>query len=94
MHHRVSDLSESLPTINYFGEPTVGLAVKHRQLARQIEVFAKNHLENSMANFGDSNTMPEGTTIIFDSCVYTANSFGGFTSHLANPMELETRDST
>jgi len=42
-----------------------------------------------MANSGDSNIVPEGTTIVIGSWVYTANVSGGFTRRLANPEELE-----
>ena len=42
-----------------------------------------------MANSGDSNIVPEATTIVIGSWVYTANVSGGFTRRLANPEELE-----
>ena len=43
----------------------MGLAAKHRQLARYIGCLDEGHLVNSMANFDHSNTVTEGTTLIF-----------------------------
>jgi hypothetical protein len=68
----------------------VGLAVKHRQLARQVRVFIEHPLENSMASFDFTSTvLDEGTTFIFGSWVYITNSLGGYNSHLADTKELE-----
>jgi len=67
----------------------VGLVAKHQQLARQVGAFGEDQLANSMANSDDSNTVPAGTTLVFDSWVCIANDSGGFTSHLADPREPE-----
>jgi hypothetical protein len=46
----------------------VGVAVKHRQLERQIGVFIEHPLENPMASLSfTSNVLDEGTTFIFGS---------------------------
>jgi hypothetical protein len=42
-----------------------------------------------MANFDDSNTAPEGTTLVFGSWVCTANGSSGYTGHLITPKEPE-----
>jgi hypothetical protein len=53
----------------------VGEVVKHRQLARQVGVFIKHPLENSMASLSFTSTMlDEGTTFIL----------GGFDSNLVD----------
>jgi hypothetical protein len=63
----------------------VGVAVKHRQLARQVGVFIEHPLENSMASLSfTSNMLDEGTTFIFGSWIFVANGLGGFISHLVN----------
>jgi hypothetical protein len=73
----------------------VGVAVKHRQLARQIEVFIEHPPENSMASFNfTSAVLDEGTTFIFGSWICVANALGGFNSHLANSKEPEASSST
>jgi hypothetical protein len=46
----------------------VGVAVKHRLLARQVRVFIEHSPENSMASFNfTSVVLDEGTTFIFGS---------------------------
>jgi hypothetical protein len=46
----------------------MGVAVKHQQLARQVEVFMEHPPENSMASFNfTSVVLDEGTTFIFGS---------------------------
>jgi hypothetical protein len=46
----------------------VGVAIKHRQLVRQVGVFIEHLLENSMASLSfTSNVLDEGTTFIFGS---------------------------
>jgi hypothetical protein len=63
----------------------VGMAVKHRQLARQVGVFIEHALENSMAFLSFSSTVfDESTTFIFGSKICIANSLGGFNSHQAS----------
>jgi hypothetical protein len=73
----------------------VGVAVKHRQLARQVGVFIEHPPENSMASFNFTSAMLDrGTTFIFGSWICVANGSGGFNSHLANSRELEASSST
>jgi hypothetical protein len=73
----------------------VGVAIKHRQLARQVGVFIEHPPENSMASFDfTSVVLDEGTTFIFGSWIYIANSLGGFNSQLANSKEPEASSST
>jgi hypothetical protein len=44
----------------------VGVAVKHRQLARQVGKFIEHPLENLMASLSfTSNMLDEGTTVTF-----------------------------
>jgi hypothetical protein len=44
----------------------VDVAVKHRQLVRQVEVFIKHPPENPMASLNFTSTMlDEGTTFVF-----------------------------
>jgi hypothetical protein len=63
----------------------LGVAVKHRQLARQVGVFIEHPSENSMASLSFTSTvLDEGTTLIFGSWICVANSLGGFISHLVN----------
>jgi hypothetical protein len=46
----------------------VGLVVKYRQLARQVGVFIKDPMANSMASFNFTSTLlEEGTTFNFGS---------------------------
>jgi hypothetical protein len=46
----------------------VDVAVKHRQLARQVGMFIEHPLENTMASLSfTSNMLDEGTTFIFGS---------------------------
>jgi hypothetical protein len=73
----------------------VGLEVKHRELARQVEVFIEHSPENSMASFHfTSVVLGEGTTLIFGSWICIANGSGGFNNHLANSRESETPTAT
>jgi hypothetical protein len=73
----------------------VGVAVKHGQLARQVEVFIEHLPENSMASFNFTSTvLNEGTTFIFGSWICVANGLGGFNSHLTNSKEPEASPST
>jgi hypothetical protein len=68
----------------------VGLKVKHRQLARQVEVFIEHPPENSMASFDFTNAvLDEGTTFIFGTWVCIANGSSGFNSHLVDTREPE-----
>jgi hypothetical protein len=73
----------------------VSVAIKHRQLARQVGVFIKHPPENSMPSFNfTSAVLDEGTTFIFGSWICVANGSGGFNSHLANSKEPEASSST
>jgi hypothetical protein len=73
----------------------VGVAVKHRQLAREVGVVIEHPPENLMASFNfTSFVLDEGTTFIFDSWICVTNSLGGFNSHLANSREPEASTST
>jgi hypothetical protein len=46
----------------------MGVAVKHRQLARQVGLFIEHPLENLMASLSfTSNVLDESTTFIFGS---------------------------
>jgi hypothetical protein len=73
----------------------VGVAVKHRQLACQVEVFIEHPLENSMASISFTSTvLDEGTTFIFGSWICVANGLGGFNSHLADPRKPEASTPT
>jgi hypothetical protein len=66
----------------------VGVAVKHRQLARQVGEFIKHPSKNSIASFDfTSAVLDKGTTFIFGSWICVANGLGGFNSHLANSKE-------
>jgi hypothetical protein len=54
----------------------VGVAVKHRQLAHQVEVFIEHPVENSMASLSfTSNVLDEGTTFIFGSWIYVTTAW-------------------
>jgi hypothetical protein len=69
----------------------VGIAVKHRQLARQVGVFIEHPPENSMASLNFTNTvLDEGTIFIFGSWICIANGLGGFCSNLAEAGGLFT----
>jgi hypothetical protein len=73
----------------------VGIAVKHRQLVRQVGVFIEHPPENSMASFIFTSTvLDEGTTFIFGSWICITNSLGGFNSHLANSRKPEASTPT
>jgi hypothetical protein len=73
----------------------VGVAVKHRQLARQVGVFIEHPPKNSMASFNfTSAVLNEGTTFIFSSRICVANGLGSFNSHLVNSKEPEASTST
>jgi hypothetical protein len=70
------------------------MVVKHRQLARQVEVFIEHPSENSMASFNfTSAALDKGTTFMFGSWICVANGLGGFNSHLANSEEPEASSS-
>jgi hypothetical protein len=52
----------------------VGLAVKYRQLARQVGVFIEYPPENSMVSFNFTSVIPEeGTSFTFGSWICIAN---------------------
>jgi hypothetical protein len=73
----------------------MGVAVKHRQLARQVGAFIEPPLENSMASLSfTSNVLDEGTTFIFGSWIYVANGLGGFISHLVDFRKPEAPAAT
>jgi hypothetical protein len=73
----------------------VGVAVKHRELARQVGVFTEHPWENSMASFNFTSAMlDEGTTFIFGSWICVANGLGGYNSHLVDSREPEASTST
>jgi hypothetical protein len=68
----------------------VGVAVKHRLLARQVGVFIEHPLENPMASLSfTSNVLDEGTTFIFSSWICITNGLGGFNSHLIDSKKPE-----
>ena len=70
------------------------MLVKHRQLARQVEVFIENPLENSMALFKFTSAMlPKGTTFVFGSWVCVTDGVGDFHRHLAD-TKLKTLAAT
>jgi hypothetical protein len=85
----VSDLGDILPTNSpYRGYLSVGVAVKLRQLARQIGVFIEHPPENSIVLFNFASAMPdESTASVFGFCFYIADDGGGFSSHLAETRE-------
>jgi hypothetical protein len=73
----------------------VGVAVKHRQLARQVEVFIKHLSENSMASLNFTSTvLDESTTFIFGFWICVANGLGGFNSYLADSRKPEASTTT
>jgi hypothetical protein len=73
----------------------MGVAVKHRQLARQVGMFIEHPPENSMASFNLTSTMlDEAITFIFGSWICVANGLGGSNNHLPNSKELEATSST
>jgi hypothetical protein len=73
----------------------VGIAVKHRQLARQVGVFIEHPLENSMASLSFTSTvLDEDTTFIIGSWICIANGLGGFNSHLVHSRKPEASTST
>jgi hypothetical protein len=68
----------------------VGVAVKHRQLARQVGVFIEHPLENSIASLSFTSTvLDEGTIFVFGSWICVSNGLGGFNSHLVDSKKLE-----
>jgi hypothetical protein len=72
------------------GYPFVGVAVKHRQLARQVGVFIEHPLENSIASLSFTSTvLDEGTIFVFGSWICVSNGLGGFNSHLVDSKKLE-----
>jgi hypothetical protein len=71
------------------------MAIKHRQLARQVGVFIEHPPENSMTSFSFTSTvLDEGTTFIFGSWIYITNGSGGFNGHLANSRKPEVSTPT
>jgi hypothetical protein len=71
------------------------MAVKHRQLARQVGVFIEHPSENSMASFNFTSVVLDmGTAFIFGSWICVANGLGSFNRHLANFREPEASSST
>jgi hypothetical protein len=73
----------------------VGLAVKHRHLARQVGGFADDHQKNSMALPDNSDyVLPKGTIITLGSWVLVADGSGGFDSHLVDPDAPGTSEPT
>jgi hypothetical protein len=72
----------------------VGLAVKHRQLARQVGALIEDPLASSMASFNLTVAPEEGAAYIFGSWVCIANGSGSFDSHLANPKGPEASTPT
>jgi hypothetical protein len=70
------------------------LAVKHRQLARQVGASADDHRKKFMAPL-DNNVMPaKGTTFYVGSCVFVADGSSGFHSHLIDPSAPKTSEAT
>jgi hypothetical protein len=68
----------------------MGMAVKHRQLMRQVGVFIEHPPQNSMVSLSFTSTvLDEGTTFTFSSWIYVANSLGGFNSHLVDSRKPE-----
>jgi hypothetical protein len=68
----------------------MSLAVKHRQLARQVGVIIEHPPENSMASFSFTSTMlDEGTTFVFGSWICVTNGSGGFNCHLVDSRKPE-----
>jgi hypothetical protein len=66
------------------------MAVKHRQLARQVSVFIKHPPENWMAALSFTSTvLDEGTTFIFGFWICVANDLGGFNSRLVDSRKPE-----
>ena len=74
------------------GYTSESLAVKHRQLERQVGEFVDDHRKNSMAPL-DNNMMPaKGTTFYIGSWVFIADGSGGFDSHLIDPSAPKTSE--
>jgi hypothetical protein len=66
------------------------LEVKHRQLARQVEVFIEHPSANSLTFFNfTSVVLIEGTTFIFGSWVCVADGAGNFRRHFIDDMKSE-----
>jgi hypothetical protein len=66
----------------------VGVAVKHRQQARQVGGLIEDPPENSMASFNFTGVvLSKGTMFTFGSWFYIANGRGGFDSHLTKARE-------
>jgi hypothetical protein len=84
-----------LQTHHLGGYPSVGVAVKHRQLARQVGVFIEHPLKNSMASLSFTSTvLDEGTTFIFGYWICVADGLGGFNSRLVDSRKPETSTPT
>jgi hypothetical protein len=72
----------------------VGVAVKHRQLARQVGVLIEHPPENLISSFNfTSVVLDEGTTFTFGSWICVPNGSDGFNSHLANSRVPEASSS-
>jgi hypothetical protein len=68
----------------------VGVAVKHRQLVRQVGVFIEHPPKNSMASLNFTSAMLNvGTTFTFSAWFCITTGCGGFNSHL-----IETKEPT
>ena len=90
-HHVLISVSPYLQSISS-GYPSESLAVKHRQLARQLGAFIDDHRKNLMAPL-DNNVVPaKGTTFFVGSWVFVANGSGGFDSHLIDPRAPKTSE--
>jgi hypothetical protein len=96
LHLQVFDLGDTLPTNSPPQEyPTAGVAVKHRQLSRQVGVFIEHPPENSIASLTFTSTvLDESTTFIFGSWICVANGLGGFNSYLADSRKPEASTPT
>jgi hypothetical protein len=88
---RVTDLGEA--TFIYIGYSLWLVAsLKHRQLARQVEVLAEDLMANSTASIFIKTTVAfnRGDTFIFGSWVCTADSTGSFQRRLTMPPNPKT----
>jgi hypothetical protein len=71
------------------------LAVKHRQLARQVGVIIDDPLANSMATFNFISTVPdESPTFTFGSWTWVADGAGDFHQHLVDNAKPEAPAAT
>jgi hypothetical protein len=75
----------------------VDVAVKHRQLTRQVGMFIKHPLEDLMVSLSFISTvlvLDEGTTFIFGSYICAANGLSGFNNHLVDSRKPEASTPT